>query len=183
MAQGLYGSICIEDLFGAAIQKDGQGNSWVNLSALQGSAIKRGERNGKTYINIGVWINDQLDQYGNIASMSISQSQEERQSGEKRVYIGNLKMNGQQQAAPQPVQQAAPVAATPWGGQPVQQQYPQAPQQQYPQQGYYPQQTAAAPVQQFPQQPAAPASQQPAQFPQQAAAPVGAQAAGDDLPF
>lgn len=172
MAQGLYGSICIEDLFGAAIQKDGQGNSWVNLSALQGSAIKRGERNGKTYINIGVWINDQLDQYGNIAGISISQSQEERQAGIKRVYIGNLKQSGQQQQAA-PVQQQAQPAATPWGGQPAQPQqaFQAAPQQQYAQQGYYPQQPAA---------PAAPAAQQ-----QPAAAPAaGAPYAGNnDLPF
>lgn len=47
--------------------------------------------NGAKYLNIVVWINDEIDQYGNIASIQEGISKEERESGLKGVYIGNLK--------------------------------------------------------------------------------------------
>ena len=48
-------------------------------------------QNGAKYLNIVVWINDEADKYGNNASIQISQSKEERESGVKAIYIGNLK--------------------------------------------------------------------------------------------
>ena len=47
--------------------------------------------NGAKYLNVVVWINDEADQYGNNASIQISQSKEERDAGAKAIYIGNLK--------------------------------------------------------------------------------------------
>lgn len=47
--------------------------------------------NGAKYLNVVVWINDEADKYGNSASIQISQSKEERESGVKATYIGNLK--------------------------------------------------------------------------------------------
>ena len=47
--------------------------------------------NGAKYLNVAVWVNDEVDQYGNTASIQISQSKEERESGVKSIYIGNLK--------------------------------------------------------------------------------------------
>lgn len=47
--------------------------------------------NGAKYLNVVVWINDELDNYGNKASIQISQSKEEREAGGKAIYIGNLK--------------------------------------------------------------------------------------------
>lgn len=47
--------------------------------------------NGAKYLNVVVWINDEADKYGNNASIQISQSKEERESGVKATYIGNLK--------------------------------------------------------------------------------------------
>ena len=47
--------------------------------------------NGAKYLNVVVWINDEADQYGNNASIQISQTKEEREAGEKSTYIGNLK--------------------------------------------------------------------------------------------
>jgi len=47
--------------------------------------------NGAKYLNVVVWINDELDNYGNKASIQISQSKEEREAGAKAIYIGNLK--------------------------------------------------------------------------------------------
>lgn len=67
--------------------------------------------NGAKYLNVVVWLNDTADQYGNNASIQISQSKEEREQGNKAVYIGNLKeyqsnnvnniqVNGAQTVAP-----------------------------------------------------------------------------------
>jgi hypothetical protein len=47
--------------------------------------------NGAKYLNVVVWINDEADNYGNNASIQISQSKEERDAGAKAIYIGNLK--------------------------------------------------------------------------------------------
>jgi len=43
------------------------------------------------YLNVVVWINNQADRFGNTASIQIGQSKEERESGAKAIYIGNLK--------------------------------------------------------------------------------------------
>jgi len=47
--------------------------------------------NGAKYLNVVVWVNDEVDNYGNKASIQISQSKEEREAGAKSIYIGNLK--------------------------------------------------------------------------------------------
>ena len=47
--------------------------------------------NGAKYYNIVVWVNDEVDQYGNIASVQESLTKEEREGGAKANYIGNLK--------------------------------------------------------------------------------------------
>ena len=46
--------------------------------------------NGAKYYNIVVWVNDEVDQYGHIASIQESLTKEERESGLKGNYIGNL---------------------------------------------------------------------------------------------
>jgi len=48
-------------------------------------------KNGKLYLSVDIWINDQADNYGNTGSISIRQSKEEREAKTKKVYIGNLK--------------------------------------------------------------------------------------------
>lgn len=71
MATLLTGSICLTD-----IPKE---------------KITTSERNGKKYLNITVWLNDEPDTYGNHASIQVSQTKEEREGGAKKAYIGNLK--------------------------------------------------------------------------------------------
>jgi hypothetical protein len=44
--------------------------------------------NGKIYLNVNVWINDEKDKFGNIASL---QSQFKDATKEERFYFGNLK--------------------------------------------------------------------------------------------
>jgi len=48
-------------------------------------------KNGKLYLSIDLWINDEKDQYGNIGSVSVRQSKEQREAKEKKTYIGNFK--------------------------------------------------------------------------------------------
>ena len=79
MAQLFYGSIYLSD-----IPKD---------------KITTSKKNGKKYLNITVWMNDQPDPYGNTASISIGQSEQERTSKASKVYIGNLKTSAVQKAA------------------------------------------------------------------------------------
>lgn len=44
--------------------------------------------NGKIYLNVRVWVNDELDKYGNVASF---QSNFKGASKEDKFYFGNLK--------------------------------------------------------------------------------------------
>lgn len=64
-----YGSICVSDLM--QLVKD-------NPSVVSQS------KNGKTYLNIDVYVKEVEDAYGNLASISVK-------VGETRKYLGNLK--------------------------------------------------------------------------------------------
>ena len=50
------------------------------------------EKDGKKWLNIQVSINDQTDQYGNNASISINQTKEERDNKASKTYLGNGKV-------------------------------------------------------------------------------------------
>ena len=69
----------------------------INLTKIDKTKIvstnKEGKPfdNGAKYLNVVIWLNDEADQYGNNASIQISQTKEQREAGEKAVYIGNLK--------------------------------------------------------------------------------------------
>ena len=69
----------------------------IDLTKIDKTKIVTADKNGKPfengakYLNVVVWINDEADKYGNNASIQISQSKEERESGVKATYIGNLK--------------------------------------------------------------------------------------------
>ena len=89
MSKMLFGSIDLNKVdTSKIISKDKDGKPFTN---------------GAKYLNVVVWVNDQLDEYGNTASVQQSMSKEERESGGKAVYIGNLKENvqNQQNSAPQ----------------------------------------------------------------------------------
>lgn len=51
---------------------------------------------GKTdkYLDLIIYINDEPDQYGNVLSAAVSQSQDERKAKAKKVYVGNGKQLG-----------------------------------------------------------------------------------------
>ena len=73
MSQSFYGSIDFTKL----IEKAKAGNK----------AFTKTE-NGKIYLNVRVWVNDEQDNYGNIASF---QSNFKGATKEDKFYFGNLK--------------------------------------------------------------------------------------------
>jgi hypothetical protein len=73
MSKLLYGSICLSDL--------------IEIGKTGHSAFKKAD-NGKIYISVNVWINDEKDQYGNDASIVVNPAKE---SDHLKKYVGNLK--------------------------------------------------------------------------------------------
>jgi hypothetical protein len=66
----------------------------IDLSKIDKSKIvEKKLKDGSTakFLNINISINNEVDQYGNVAGLTISQTQEERQAKTKKVYLGNLK--------------------------------------------------------------------------------------------
>lgn len=77
-------------------------NGSICLSDIPKDKITKSEKNGKSYLNFNLWVNDEKDQYGNIGSINVSQTKEERESGQKKVYFGNIKpVERNNNAAPQ----------------------------------------------------------------------------------
>jgi hypothetical protein len=75
----------------------------INLNLIKKENIKEVTlKDGSTakFLNINISINNQVDQYGNVAGLTISQTQEERQAKTKKVYLGNLKRVWSEAPAP-----------------------------------------------------------------------------------
>ena len=53
-------------------------NGSICLSDIPKDKVTTSEKNGKKYLNINVWVNDELDQYGNIGSIQLSQSKDRK---------------------------------------------------------------------------------------------------------
>tara|TARA_R110000765_G_scaffold26301_3_gene64263 strand:- start:482 stop:781 length:300 start_codon:yes stop_codon:yes gene_type:complete len=64
-------------------------NFSINLEAIPKDLIIKGKKG--SYINLTLFQNDDT-KYGNNASISLSQTQEVRESGEPKAYIGNGKV-------------------------------------------------------------------------------------------
>lgn len=62
----------------------------IDLTKIDKTKIIEGAKGGK-YINITVSVNDEEDQYGNNVALWQSQSKEEREAKEPRVFLGNGK--------------------------------------------------------------------------------------------
>ena len=64
-------------------------NASIDLTKIEKSKVIDGKK-GK-YINITMFVNDEVDQFGNNASIIMSQTKEEREAKTPRVYLGNGK--------------------------------------------------------------------------------------------
>ena len=77
----------------------------IDLNKLDKSRIVEG-KNGAKYYNFTINVNDEKDQYGNDASVTISQTAEERQAKAQRTFVGNGRVvwsnNSSQQSNAQP---------------------------------------------------------------------------------
>lgn len=62
----------------------------INLSKIPKDKISE-DKNGNKWLNVAVWVNDTPDQYGNIGSVQVQQTFEERDNKAPKLYIGNLK--------------------------------------------------------------------------------------------
>tara|TARA_R100000951_G_scaffold8878_2_gene8036 strand:- start:4297 stop:4566 length:270 start_codon:yes stop_codon:yes gene_type:complete len=67
-------------------------NAGIDLTKIEKSKIIKGKKG--SYINVTVFINDEVDQFGNNASIIMSQTKEEREAKTPRVYLGNGKTVG-----------------------------------------------------------------------------------------
>lgn len=75
MSELFYGSVCLTDL--------------IEHAKAKHSAFYRG-KDGKVYGNVNVWLNDNLDKYGNIMSMQLNPTKEMKDI-DKKFYIANFK--------------------------------------------------------------------------------------------
>ena len=62
----------------------------IDLTKIDKSRIVEGAKGGK-YVNLTLSINDEEDQYGNNVSLWQSQTKEEREAKENRLFLGNGK--------------------------------------------------------------------------------------------
>ncbi len=70
-------------------------NLSIDLAKVDKSVIKTVTlKSGKIakYLNLSCFVNDEQDQYGNICSLSINQTEEERSAKTPKVYVGNGKI-------------------------------------------------------------------------------------------
>jgi len=62
-------------------------NTSINLDKIPEDAIIQGKKG--RYVNMTVVINDELDNYDNQVSAMLSQTKEQREAKEPKVYLGN----------------------------------------------------------------------------------------------
>lgn len=84
MNQSFYGSICVSDLIEKANSKH---SSFTKAS------------NGKIYCNVTVWLNEEVDKFGNIMSIQANPSKEKKDTEEK-FYLGNCKKSEYKEPQP-----------------------------------------------------------------------------------
>ena len=84
----------------------------IDVTKVPKERIFKGQKG--SYMDLDVWINEDADQYGNHASANLRQSKEEREAGDKKIYVGNgKKMFGwDDQPAPAPATAATPASST-----------------------------------------------------------------------
>ena len=64
-------------------------NISIDVTKIPREKIVAGAK-GK-YVSLDIWINDEPDQYGKDCSVNISQSKEERENKDRKIYCGNGK--------------------------------------------------------------------------------------------
>lgn len=68
------------------------GKCWCNVKAIDKSRLKT-LKSGAVGFNLSFAINDEVDQFGNNVSMWMDQTEDERKTKAKRIYLGNGKLS------------------------------------------------------------------------------------------
>jgi hypothetical protein len=63
----------------------------ICLSDIPKERITTSEKNGKKYVNLVMFDQQDADKYGNTRAVIIAQSKEEREAKKDKVYVGNGK--------------------------------------------------------------------------------------------
>ena len=95
----------------------------IDLTKIPKDKIIDGKK-GK-YLPVTITLNDEVDQFGNQGPIIVSQSKEEREAKENKVYLGNVQVvwtNGDNVAAAP--RDGAPATAAPVAPQPVEEDLP-----------------------------------------------------------
>ena len=79
----------------------------INLSKIDKDKLFTSDKNEK-WLNVSVWINDEVDNYGNIASI-----QQSTKKDESKIYLGNLKEYQKPEPKPEQKPQAQQPSPTP----------------------------------------------------------------------
>lgn len=61
----------------------------IDVTKIDKSKLYRGKKG--TYLNLDVWLNDEPDKYGRDGSVSMTQTRDERDANEPKVYLGDAK--------------------------------------------------------------------------------------------
>ena len=65
-------------------------NVSLDVTKLPKEKFVKGKKG--TYINLTMYLQDEADQFGNNASLTVAQTQEEREAKDNRLYLGNGKI-------------------------------------------------------------------------------------------
>lgn len=65
----------------------------VDVTKIDKARLVAGKKGGK-YLSLTIWVNEEVDQYGNNVSVEQSLTKEEREGGAKKLYLGNGKTWG-----------------------------------------------------------------------------------------
>ena len=82
-------------------------NASIDVTKIPKEALIKGKKG--TYANVTVFINDET-RFGNNASVAMSQSKEQREAGEPKIYLGNGKVVFTEGAVTVAEREDAPVA-------------------------------------------------------------------------
>jgi len=65
-------------------------NASIDLAKIDKSKIT--EKDGKKWLSLTIGVNNEFNDYGQNVSIQVSQSKEEKDSGQPKVYLGNGKV-------------------------------------------------------------------------------------------
>jgi len=86
----------------------------ICLSDIPKDKIQTSEKNGKKYLNLNQYVDtEEESQYGTHGSITVAQSQEEREAKAPKVYLGNAKVYYNSEAGKAPVASSTPDFSSP----------------------------------------------------------------------